>query len=39
MITLKGFWFLRSLIPQKSEVFSSFMTGPERGFSDFAEVL
>ena len=39
MITLKGFWFLRSLISQKSEVFSSVMIGSERGFSDFPEVL
>ena len=30
---------LRSLIPQKSEVFSSIMIGSERGFSDFPEVL
>ena len=39
MITLKGFWFLKSLIPQKLELFSSIMIWSKRGFSDFLEVL
>ena len=28
----------KTLIPQKSEKFSSIMIGSERGFSDFSEV-
>ena len=39
MITLKGFWSLRSLIPWKSKEISSVMIGSEREFSDFPKVL